>query len=299
MRDIAFKSKFALDETPTKAYNCRQLYSIGDSMASVKSRKAKDNTQGKTGTDIPVDGFAIERTRPLHDQVLEEIERLILSGELRPGDHFKENFFSEKWGVSRAPIREACRVLQQAGLVDIIPNRGVLVRKVSLRDVLHLFDIRAALWRLAAQEATLNMAHRHITYLEELIGQMDDVINRNDSDAYLHLNTEFHDAIGMLSHNRPLVRLQRDLFIQARLFRRESLSHDLDMHQRNVDHRMLVDAMRRGDMDEAGRISEAHVLQSKQRFIDSVGATIDPIGGVFSMDEFDDEILNHKKVPQV
>lgn len=237
---------------------------------------------------VSITEFAIERDRPLHDQVLEEIERLIISGELRPGDNLKENVLAEKWGVSRAPIREACRVLQQAGLVDIIPNRGVIVRKVSFRDVLHLFDIRAALWRLAAREATQNVTHRHITYLEELIVQMEEVIERSDSDGYLDLNTEFHDAIVVLSHNRPLVRLQRDLFIQARLFRRDSLSRDVDMHQRNQDHRQLLDALRAGNVEEAGRISEAHVLQSKQRFIDSVGATIDPIDGVLSMDETDD-----------
>ena len=268
-------------------------------MASAKSRPGKGNKKGESGINSTGEGFAIERTRPLHDQVLEEIERLILSGELRPGDHLKEIVLAEKWGVSRAPIREACRVLQQAGLVDIIPNRGVLVRKVSLRDVLHLFDIRAALWRLAAREATQNVTHRHITYLEELIVRMDEVVGRKDPDSYLHLNTEFHDAIVVLSHNRPLVRLQRDLFIQARLFRRESLSRDIDIHQRNEDHRLLVDAMRQGDMEEAGRISEAHVLQSKQRFIDSVGGTIDPIGGVFSMDDSDDESLHLRRGPRV
>ena len=249
----------------------------------MKANKNKDPL-----INAPTDSFSIERNRPLHDQVLEEIERLILSGTVRPGDHLKENVLAEKWGVSRAPIREACRVLQQAGLVDIIPNRGVLVRKVSLRDVLHLFDIRAVLWRLAAREAAQNVTHRHLVYLEELIVKMDGVIERNDSDSYLHLNTEFHDAIVVLSHNRPLVRLQRDLFLQARLFRRDSLSRDLDMRQRNEDHRQLLEAMRSGEMEEAGRISEAHVMQSKQRFIDSIGANIDPIGGVFSMDDADD-----------
>lgn len=256
-------------------------------MSMKKSPVTEDRRNETAATNPAVDGFTIERTRPLHDQVLEEIERLILSGELRPGDHLKENALAEKWGVSRAPIREACRVLQQAGLVDIVPNRGVLVRKVSFRDVLHLFDIRAVLWSLAAREATQNLTNRHTTYLEKLISQIDDVIDRNDSDAYLNLNTEFHETIVIISKNRPLVSLQRDLFIQARLFRRESLSHDSDLRQRNVDHRRLVEAMRGGDIEEAGRISEDHVLQSKQRFITSIGATIDPIGGVFVMDEID------------
>ena len=118
---------------------------------------------------------------------------------------------------------------------------------------------------------------------------MDEVISRNDSDAYLDLNTAFHDAIVTISGNRPLAHLQRDLFIQARLFRRGSLSRDTDLRQRNEDHRVLLEAMRRGDGEEAGRISEAHVRQSKQRFIDSVGATVDPFGDVLDKDAMADE----------
>ena len=225
-------------------------------------------------------GFSIERHRPIHDQVLEEIERLILSGDLRPGDHLREHALAEKWGVSRAPIREACRVLQQAGLVEIVRNRGVFVRKVSLRDVLHLFDIRATLWGLAAREATENLTLRHAAYLNDLIEQIDGVIACGDSDAYLDLNTKFHDAVIVLSGNRPLARLQRDLFLQARLFRRGALSVDTDLRQRNEDHRRLLEAMQRGDTAEAARISEAHVMQSKQRFIESVDAPLDAFGGV-------------------
>lgn len=228
--------------------------------------------------------FTIEQGRPLHDQVLEEIERMILSGELRPGDPLREKALAERWGVSRSPIREACRVLQEAGLVDIVRNRGVFVRKVSFRDVLHLFDIRGALWRLSAMEATQYLNQRHLKHLEGIIDRIDEVIGRNDTNGYLKLNYQFHDAIVVISGNRPLARLQRALFLQARLFRRQALSTDTDMQQRNTDHRLLLDAMRRGEAEEAGRISEAHVLRSKQRFIDSVGAAVDPIADVFDKD---------------
>lgn len=233
----------------------------------------------------------VARTRrvSLSDQVLERLEGLILDGELKPGDRIGENALAERWGVSRAPIREACRVLQRAGLVEIVTNRGAFVRKVSLRHVLHLFDIRAALWRLAAREATLNMTHRHADHLEQLITAIDEAVLRNDDRRFLVLNSEFHDAILELSGNRPLQQLQRDLFQQARLFRRRALHSQGHLAERNADHRRMLAAMRSGDAAEAGRISEEHVVTSKLHFCNALGATVDPIRDVIEFEPADED----------
>lgn len=224
------------------------------------------------------------RQNSLSDQLLERLEQLILDGDLKPGDHIREHALAESWGVSRAPIREACRVLQRAGLVEIVTNRGAFVRKVSLRYVLNLFDIRAALWRLAAREATLNMTARHANHLESLIRKIDVVVSANNSEEFLVLNSEFHHAILELSNNEPLLQLQRDLFQQARLFRRRALLVQSHLEERNDDHKRLLAAMRSGNAQEAGRISEEHVLKSKIHFCNALGATIDPIRDVFEMD---------------
>lgn len=223
--------------------------------------------------------WAVDSGRPLVEQILERIETLILNGELVPGDHLSEYALAERWRVSRAPIREACRVLQHAGVLEIIRNRGVFVRKVTLEDVLHLFDIRGALWRLATREATLNLTNRHAQRLGELISEIDEVIAREDPDAYLTLNSAFHDLIIDISGNRPLIQMQRDLFIQARLFRRSALARDHNLADRNEDHRRMLAAMRQGDVEEAGRQAELHVARSKQRFVDALGLTSDPVHG--------------------
>jgi DNA-binding GntR family transcriptional regulator len=229
----------------------------------------------------------------LSDQLLEKLEGMILDGALKPGDHIRENMLAETWGVSRAPIREACRILQRAGLVEIVTNKGAFVRQVSLQHVLHLFDIRGALWRLAAREATLNMTRRHSDHLEDLIRQIDAVVSQNDDRAFLILNTEFHDAILRLTHNEPLLQLQRDLFQQARLFRRRALLAQSHLAERNEDHRRILSAMRAGDAEEAGRISEEHVLKSKQHFCNALGATVDPISDIIQFDGSEDEDKVH------
>lgn len=239
--------------------------------------------------------MAKSQLRSLSDQLLERLEGMILDGSLKPGDHIREQALAEAWGVSRAPIREACRVLQRAGLVEIITNRGTFVRKVSLRHVLNLFDIRSALWRLASREATLNMTQRQAAYLETLIEQIDLVVERDDNEQFLILNSAFHHTILELSNNGPLLQLQRDLFQQARLFRRRALLTQGHLAERNDDHRNLLAAMRAGDVEAAGSISERHVTKSKEHFCKSLGATVDPIQDVFELDEEDYRSLQEEE----
>jgi DNA-binding GntR family transcriptional regulator len=214
--------------------------------------------------------------RPLVDLLLERLERLVLEGDLKAGDRLKEKALAAQWNVSRGPIREACRVLQEAGLVDILPNRGVVVRKVHLQDVLHEFDIRSALWRLAGREAAGNLSHRQMDELERLVEQMDQVIDVDDIDAYIALNTRFHDAIVMSTGNRPLIALQRRMFLQARLFRRQSLAIESGLAERNEDHRHMLEAFRKGDGEAAGKLSEDHVLRSKARFVNNLNKADGP-----------------------
>ncbi|WP_223476607.1 GntR family transcriptional regulator [Oricola indica] len=205
--------------------------------------------------------------RPLVDLLLERLEHLILEGDLKAGDRLKEKSLAAQWDVSRGPIREACRILQEAGLVEVLPNRGVIVRRVQLQDVLHEYDIRGALWRLGGREAARNLSHRQMDELEVLIEKMDAVIGDDDIDAYIKLNTRFHDAIASATGNRPFIVLQRRLFLQSRLFRRQSLATESGLPERNDDHRLMLEAFRRGDAEAAGALSEEHVLRSKARFI--------------------------------
>lgn len=230
-----------------------------------------DPEVSRNGRDVLTDD-----ERPLVDLLLERLERLVLEGDLKAGDRLKEKALAAQWNVSRGPIREACRVLQEAGLVDILPNRGVVVRKVHLQDVLHEFDIRSALWRLAGREAAGNLSHRQMDELERLVEQMDQVIDVDDIDAYIALNTRFHDAIVMSTGNRPLIALQRRMFLQARLFRRQSLAIESGLAERNEDHRHMLEAFRKGDGEAAGKLSEDHVLRSKARFVNNLNKADGP-----------------------
>ena len=92
---------------------------------------------------------------PLQAMVRDRIEHMILSGELKAGEHLNENALAAELNVSRGPIREATRSLADAGLLTIMRNRGAFVREISLEDVLHVYDVRAGLASVAGRLAAL------------------------------------------------------------------------------------------------------------------------------------------------
>ena len=84
--------------------------------------------------------IAALREHSLTAVVQHEIERMILSGELGPGERLNEKAVADALKVSRGPVREACRALAKMGLLELVPNRGVLVRQVSRREAEDLYD---------------------------------------------------------------------------------------------------------------------------------------------------------------
>lgn len=209
---------------------------------------------------------------PLQDHSLsvaiqQEIEQLMLSGELRAGSRINEKQIAEKLGVSRAPVREATRALEQAGLVEIIRNRGVFVRNVSLKDVIAIFDIRVALARIAASEAARRATAASVQVLASLIRQMDAT---NSADEYLPLNIEFHRQIFVMSDNPRLAQLDTSLSKELRLYRLRGLRSAGSMQASNAEHRAILDALAERNPELAGRLFEQHVISGRDRFLATV-----------------------------
>lgn len=199
--------------------------------------------------------------------IQQEIEQLLLSGELGAGSRINEKQIALKFGVSRAPVREATRALQQVGLVDIIRNRGVFVRNVNLKDVVAIFDIRVALARLAAGEAARRMTPAAVQTLADLIERMH---TAGSADEYLPLNLEFHRQIFLLSDNARLAQLDTSLGKELRLYRLRGLRSAGSMRSSNEEHRAIFAALSDRNPELAGRLFEQHVLAGRDRFLATV-----------------------------
>lgn len=132
---------------------------------------------------------------PLRRQVLEELRQSIISGRMAPGSRLVERELIGMTGVSRTVIREALRQLESEGLITIIPNKGPIVRELSLSEANDLYAIRAVLEGLAARLFTLNAADEQILKLEQALNGTEEAYRGGDVDQILSSKNRFYDVL--------------------------------------------------------------------------------------------------------
>lgn len=200
------------------------------------------------------------------------IESLIMTGELRGGDRVNEIALSERFGTSRGPIREACRALAQEGLLVAIPNRGVFVRELDLREALEVYDIRSALDELMGRSIAERITDAQVDELWTMIDDMDAAAASRELERYYPANLAFHNRLLALANNRRLERLYRSLVKELHLFRRKGLLQQGSMAISNAEHRQIVAAIAERDPIAAGVCMKSHVMAAKQRLLAAVEA---------------------------
>jgi len=215
-------------------------------------------------------GDAKETSRPLTARVRERIEHMILSGELKAGDRLNENALAAEMQVSRGPVREATRILAEAGLLTIMRNRGAFVREISLEDVLHVYDIRAGLARVAGRLAALRATPEGVADLQALWEAMEDARISRDSDRYYDINRRFHSRIIEMTGNPRLLDFHETTEREVFLFLRRGVTGPTRIDTSNKQHKDMLDAIAAGDEQAAAEAFEAHVVAGKQRMLDTI-----------------------------
>jgi phosphonate utilization transcriptional regulator len=205
------------------------------------------------------------QTRSLGALVQDELERMILAGELAPGERLGEVALAARLGVSRGPLREAFRVLDEAGLVRTEKNRGVFVRDIPLEEALEIFDLRAAMEELVGRRVAESIAPAALRELREMVAAMDAAARAQDTREYHLLNLRFHDRLVELAGNRKLAVIYRRLIKELALFRRRNLDDAAALPQSAAEHRRIVRSIAAGDAEAAGRALYDHVMQSRER----------------------------------
>src|SRR5688572_31276215 len=141
------------------------------------------------------DAIELVRQQSLTSLVQREIERRIVTGELAPGAKLNEADLASAMGISRGPVREAFRALEQAGLVHTEKNRGVFVRQISLEEADEIYEVRAALEAQIGRLAATRISAQQLERLRGIVKRMHAVGRSRDPDAYFPLNLEFHETL--------------------------------------------------------------------------------------------------------
>jgi len=214
---------------------------------------------------VPDGAIALLQTNSLAMLVQRELERRILAGDLSAGAKLNEAAIAAMLGVSRGPVREAFRSLEESGLVRLEKNRGVFVRKVSLEEADEIFELRAALDEFAGRRVAQKATAGEVRELRALVERMDKAAARDELDAYYVANLQFHDRLVELAGNAKLLATYRRLVNELHLYRRASLAQEGALPNSTREHHDIVEKIAGGHAIAAGRALHDHVMGSRER----------------------------------
>jgi len=200
----------------------------------------------------------------LPEQIADKICNSILAGEIKPGERIQEIPVATAFQVSRGPVREALRLLENEGLVTFSPRRGATVTVLSIEEVEQLFDIRAALSGLAAQQAAKNINPELLKQLREIINIIAKGVATgiNVSD-YIALSSQAGQIIAAASGNTKLMKMIQSLSRQTLRYAQLSLSTQERRQQSSQYWSKLLTAIEKGDVKTAGEINVETIRLSK------------------------------------
>ena len=199
--------------------------------------------------------------------IAEELKRLIYSGEIAPGDRLNEVNLASRMGTSRGPIREAIRILTGLGLVTAVPNRGVFVRQVSIREMLENYELRTLLFGHAAEQACEHIDQESQAKLKDSLDQMDKACVAGDGATYYEMNLHFHALILQLSGNHRLHQAYDELVKEMHLFRRSFFNSPGNMRRSNKEHRAIYEAIISHEPRRTKNLAEKHVQSGRTRVL--------------------------------
>lgn len=216
--------------------------------------------------------------RTLAERVFQQLQEAIVRGELAPGSKITEPGLSRTYGISRGPLREAMRRLEAHRLIERVPHVGARVVKLSMQELLELFDVREALESMAARLAAEHMTAEEVAGLREVLAVHERQSDLRRGEAYYQRegDLDFHYRIVQGSHNKMLMgMLCDDLYYLVRLYRTQFSASGTRPQRAFVEHHRIVDAIEAGDAELAELLMRRHVSASRANVVARYAASLE------------------------
>jgi len=243
---------------------------------SAASSEASTATRARNGADA----IALVQSSSLPALVGQELERMILAGELPAGSKLNEAAIAERLGVSRGPVREAFRALEESGLVRLEKNRGVFVRRIPIEEADEIYELRAVLDEFVGRRLAQSASPELVDELSGRVDVMERAASKGDVETYLAENVAFHDRLVELAGNSKLLGMYRRLVNELHLFRHATLAQGGVLPVSTREHRAIVERIAAGQPAAAGRALYDHVIASRERMHRGMQHAAIPAGAV-------------------
>jgi DNA-binding GntR family transcriptional regulator len=197
--------------------------------------------------------------RSLHDELVARLRDLIMEGGLAPDTRVPEKELCERFEVSRTPLREALKVLASEGLLNLLPNRGATVAKLTIEDVVEMFPVMGALEALSGELAASRITEKAIAEIRALHYQMLLHHQRGELPSYFRLNQMIHEKVMEAAGNPSLSSLHRGLAGRIRRARYMANMSQARWDQAVAEHEEILAALTARDGTLLGRLLKEHL----------------------------------------
>ena len=193
------------------------------------------------------------------DQIVDHIRNAIFSGEFIPGSKLKEKEISAWLGVSRMPVREAFRILEAQGLIEIEPNKGAKVSRISLEDLEDIYEARVLLEVYCLRKFVRLISDQDIAVMEDICDKMETAIEIKDPLAYFDHSFNFHKYYISHCQNKVLesIFLRMENSIRCLQF---NLDKKPEFYRKSLkEHRQILKALREKEADDCEKLIRRHL----------------------------------------
>lgn len=206
------------------------------------------------------------KTLSLADQIFEQLEHEILTGVYQRGEIFTEISLSEKLGVSRTPIREAIRRLEQERIVELT-SKGAVVIGISEKDICDMYEIRVRTEGLAAKMAAENITEQGKKELSDIVELQEFYTEKGDADNIKNMDSKFHEVLYKLSGSAVLFDTLHPLHKKVMKYRKAAVQNSSRAKNSSTEHREICNAIISGDSSLAEELTVKHVKNARNHII--------------------------------
>lgn len=203
------------------------------------------------------------RTLSLAEQVFERLEKDILSGTYQRGEFLTEIKLVNDLGVSRTPIREALRRLEQEHLVEL-SSKGILVVGVTDKDLEDIYAIRLRIEGMASREVALHITDEELNELRETLELQEFYVTKKNADHIRGMDSKFHKLLYRFSRSSVLYDTLMPLHNKTQKYRQKSVENESRAAQSAREHRAIYEAIAAKDADMAEKLTIEHIENARQ-----------------------------------
>ena len=200
-------------------------------------------------------------SRPLYEEVADQLRVRIFAHELAPGTWIDEQTLAKEFGISRTPLREAIKVLAAEGLITMKLRRGAYVTEVNRGDLEQIFTILSLLEGQAAKEAATKAQEKDLNELDDMHLRLEKAAADRNLEQFFEVNVRFHERIIAIANNPWMTGVIADLRKVLKLQRKDSLSRSGRLQSSLSEHREILKALLKRDPIAAEQAMRTHLAR--------------------------------------